>query len=377
MTDNDFEAALTTTLRRHAGRPADTASLLHEASARGRALARRRRRSMVTAAAAGAVMALAGATLVVSVIARPATTPADQPGSELPPPLPAAAGEPGAVQRPDLVATDPAVLHFTWDLPANTSLVQWEITPSYEEGWVVLAERPGLAAGGVRVGVGRDLAALEAADTTNGLEFSGPPVTEPTTVGGRPAQRERQPLAGSSGNVRWVLRWQPVDGLWARIGALGDHDLSDVMGYAAGLHLDRAQRCVVPYRLGVGPPNASAIGCMVRLGRELGVGTSDPEVAVIVSALYFADGQGNMLTVSTHQTGRMITRPNRTVAGRPAEWSPPDAGAEQPGSLTFEDFDGLSLSIVVQGDWDEQTVVGLAEHVAMAADLNDPSSWVP
>lgn len=379
MNETEFEAAIATTLREHAGGDVDTARLLYEAGARGRVLARRRRRAVIGAVAAAVALALAGAAGVVSAV-RPAGTPVAPAGptrvAGLPPPLPAAPDDPGAAQRPDMVASDPATLHFGWDPPANTTAITWEATPQFEQASAVLEERPGLPGGGLHVGVGRDLAVLDANDTSEGLEFAGPPSSEAVTVGGRPATLERQPLVSqsgaSSGGSKWALRWQPVDGLWVRIGFLGGDDREAVLGFPAGLRLDRAQRCAVPFRLGFGPPNASLDWCKVRLGRELGPGASDPAVGLIIASQQFADGQGNTLVISTLQLGRVEYQPNRTIAGRPAQFGTTSDGSSY---LTFADFDGLALTISTTGGWGEPLLTQLAEHLTVAPDLDDPSSW--
>lgn len=213
-------------LRERTAAPVDLSALIVTATREGRARSRRRRTARWTATAA-VVLAVFGAGLAAA-----------PPRATDPPPrfdgiepyfyadtrLPRAPDVPGAGRRPDLVGSDPAVLHF--DAPALTNRARWHtwITgPGYEK--------------------------LEAA--------IGPADVVYLTIG-----RDRRTLqaVAPEESLRTIATQRVPNGLWLRVEATSD----EALGAAEqAVNLTESQRCVLPYRVPVRPPDAEVTTCYV------------------------------------------------------------------------------------------------------------------
>lgn len=240
---NDIEERITEALRSRAEGEIDSTALAAGAAARGRTRAVRRRVGL----------ACGGLVLVAAVVAVPALVPAGSlsvlgPADGWTQP-PAAAEAPGAVQRPDLVGTDPNVLHFGVD-PRVGQLVNWTSDQGTESVQVRL--------GGERlitVDIGRDADALDEL-LHDGALADRPREWADTTVAGLPAR------VGSTGTGGRVLRWSPVDGLWVKVSTFAD-TADDIRMVAEGLWLNEARRCSVPFQLTALPQGAEVRACSV------------------------------------------------------------------------------------------------------------------
>jgi hypothetical protein len=190
---------------------------------------RRRRRRRLSAAAA--VLAVLGLTATGAVL-RPAGAPPDRAVSPAAPQL--AVPRPPRVEPAVTAADDPTVLgtdptRFHLDLTAVTdwTALAWAARPGHEE--LTLSREQ---AGEVRIEVDRD---------PNGLLTRAGPSWD-TTVGGRPAR-------AVSTEDSYLVRWQPVPGIWAQVEAMGDDSADPALAVAGQLRLDRVYRCAVPFRL--------------------------------------------------------------------------------------------------------------------------------
>jgi hypothetical protein len=217
---NGIEELVRTSLRERAAAEVDAVALVDATTRRGRARVRRHRLTRgLAAVTVVAVMAL----MAGAVAARPWTLfglPFHlAPGTTVDTQLPRLPGVPGARQMPHRVGADPTVLHF--DAPtlvAGSRHHTWSSGPGYEQ----LELESGY------VTIGPDMAVLD----------------------GVPRQ----------GGPGYVLREQPVDGLWLRIETANAAQARDM---ASRVDLQQSQRCVLPFRLGARPPGAELIECYV------------------------------------------------------------------------------------------------------------------
>ncbi|MGA3541758.1 hypothetical protein ACK8GE_20985 [Micromonosporaceae bacterium DT194] len=269
---SDLEKRLAMTLAAHEGPAADPVPIVAGALTRGRRLRRKQRMVRMVGVAASCLM------LVGAVIWLPISGGSDRaplPVSALL--LPAAPGEPGAASRPDLVGTTPAAVHFTVDrLLDGAEHATWTAGRGIES-----VELHGRIA--ARVMLARDRAALDKVQQT--LASSGSP-QQPVEVrvNGRPGDAWFDPAPPPGGQGLWVVRWRPVDGLWAQLDIYGE-SLEAAIGTASLVRFDEARRCVVPFRLKALPAGARVHGCSVNLG------------AYAEGSLMVGDETGRWLTV--------------------------------------------------------------------------------
>jgi hypothetical protein len=291
----------------------DPAPLVRHARLHGGRI-RRRRRALVSAGAATMAAVVAVAALVLPDRGLPGVPAAAVPS------LPAAPDRPGAAARPELVGSDPAVLHFTApDLVAGAQFVTWSAGDGVES-----AEARG-GARSVLFVLARAEKDLDGTGRT--LGSSGGPVTPAEVrVGDRPgtAWVDGTPVEGAAGGTgNWTVRWQPAGGLWAGLQILGT-DRAALLEAAGRIRFNSAQRCVVPFRLTVLPPGMGARSCSVKLGAR---GFEEGSLLAGDTRRWFSvrverpgpgrrpDGPGGGLTAGPYRVEREETRVLRTVAG--------------------------------------------------------------
>lgn len=234
----DIEERLTRVLHDRADGEVDAAALTAAAAARGRTRLVRRRIGLAGAAGLAALAAAA----VPSIVPFGGTG-----GGEYVEALVAVGPEvPGAADRPDLVGTDPNVLHFAVD-PAAGHPVNWA---SIEGRETVQIMRDGQL---ITVDVARSVSAFDKV-LFDGAVVERPGTWTDTTVGDQPAR------VGTVANSR-VLRWSPTKGLWADVSGVETTDT--LLSVAKQLWLDEARRCSVPFQLTALPAGARVTGCEV------------------------------------------------------------------------------------------------------------------
>jgi len=263
-TDLDPELSASLQARADAGSPIDPEPLLSAAVARGQRI--RTRRRTATAALAVATLAALAATTALLPRQHPDTSMEPAPASTGPrnvnlAKLPEAAGQPGATVRPDLVGTDPGVLHFSVDALAAAS---WRVVWSAEPG-VEIAEVQ-------RTDFRTYLAVAQARSKLPAppLFFSGGPglvLSAPvqTSVAGRAATVRTSDLYPDHGGPSrlYVFEWEPVNGLWARFEVWTSGGQQRALQILDQVRFDQARRCVLPIRLGYLPPGATVPDCAV------------------------------------------------------------------------------------------------------------------
>lgn len=247
----DIEERLTRVLHDRADGDVDAAALAAGATARGRT---RRARRGIALAGAASLAALAVVAVAPSIVPVGGSGGG---GGEYVEPLTAADPEvPGAAERPDLIGTDPNMLHFAVD-PAVGQPVNWASAQGRETVQIKLEDRcTKCDVRLVTIDVARDVKAFDR--VLYDYAMAGrPQAWTDTTVDGRPAK------VGTVANVR-VLRWSPAKGVWIDVSGV-DETTDDLRGVAERLWLDEARRCSVPFQLTALPAGARVSGCEVNL----------------------------------------------------------------------------------------------------------------
>ncbi|MET7808191.1 hypothetical protein [Micromonospora chersina] len=352
----DLDQRIASVLREHAEGETDTHRLLRNSRALGRRRQVRRRTATGTALALVGVLGFVGVsgTDLDGLSGRlpwGAATPATAP-----PVPPRADGVPGAAQRPDLVGSDPQVLHLGIDT-GRARYLRWA--------------SDGLGGESIRLSVGSGRPVLvEVNRSPQPFEYGieGFPVP---AVPVRPAfDGEIRQVGGTTGGL--VKTWQPAPGLYARASILGG-DRRALAGAVDALRWDEARRCAAPLKLNTLPEGATVTGCSVDVAAFPGSLTVQltlfrEPASMWVQLLYGAQISG----------GRAES--NRTVGGRPAYLYP--AGTK----LELLGIPRAHLTADVGGPWtdgylkdkptfteaDMATVLAGAQ---VAKDLTDPETW--
>jgi hypothetical protein len=352
MSMNEIDRAMRVVIRDLADEVPPRPALASTALAAGRRIRFRRR---LGATVTGLVVA-ASVTAGLPYLAGAA---ADQPGrtetaaTPRRPGLPVAQGVPGAGQRPELLNSDPRVVHFDIDQSAVPGLrwLGWR-TSRFGETLTV----------GVRVpekdqAINLQLAHGQVPRPTNLPE---PAQTSPTTVGGRPATIERYVMPGMAahGLGYWQLTWYPANGLHAVVSTQGKS--GDVLAAVAGaLRFDRAQRCVLPLRMTGLPVRAELASCGV--GWQLD-GSGWKWSFSVKAPLPLGGVSGSLGGDVPYDYV-----PNRTVGGKQAAW------LEESDSLVIPDYIGkFALQISAQTEAQARSFI---DGLSVAGDLKDPSTW--
>jgi hypothetical protein len=378
----DIESTVVAALHEDADRPVRVDGLFVGALARAQAI-RRRRRLLGAAAGVGLVVAMVAGLVAVHGLVRagsaaPPAVGADPPVERPAPPAPAeptslpeAVGRPGAATRPAVVGTDASLIHFDLRLSAlDVNHTTWWISAPGYEGVTVRHESVGEPYAEVLIGreAGRldEVAAVANAFTSGRQLHSDPP--EPTTVGGRPATLTRTDARGDTSH--WTLRWEPVEGLPARVQVFRATDRSAVYQVAGALRLDVAQRCAVPLRIAAPPRDGTWTACDTAIRRA----PHRTRGVWIHSLLTFTTPGGREVSVwaeedmprSSLDTSQFA--PNATVTGHPAQWSTAD-----PRGLWVPNF-GPTGELGIWGTSRAESI-RVAEGVSVVGNLADPRTW--
>ncbi|MEH0929287.1 hypothetical protein [Micromonospora sp. CPCC 205558] len=348
MTDLDERIILT--LRERAEGQVDIGQLTSGAVARGRAR-RARRRVAVGGTALGVATVLglgvAGGGLPVDVPwtgAKPATqaaTPATAPGV------------PGALARPDLVGKDPGLLHFGVD-PARARYLSWRSADGLESAQLDLG-----GAAPVSFSLARSDGVAEE------LYLEGDRYVPAVTVPPYDGQLVRFDLDVDGSDPVWVLRWQPLPGLFARLRTEAPTDAA-LQAARSALRLDEAHRCTAPMRLTAMPAGAWNAGCEVTV-------TNFP-AALDVSLIVDGRGARSMEVRLQYPLSSVGDRPepNATAGGRAAYVHPQGEKMELLDIPKAHVTAGWGLPHRGFTEEDAATVLG---GVQIAEHLDRPSTW--
>ncbi|WBC17674.1 hypothetical protein O7600_12980 [Micromonospora sp. WMMA1998] len=355
----DLDQRITSALRERAEGEIDTGRLLRDARTLGRRRQVRRRLTAGTALALVGVLGLAGAvrTDVGGLAGRMPWT-ATKPTAEAPVP-PKADGAPGAAQRPELVGSDPLVLHLGLDTRRARYLGWAAYTANRTESIQY------------RVGGGRPVLVEVSPDrrAVSELLLNGLPGAEgaiPVTFDGK----VREFRVGGGGAVR---AWQPAPGLYARASMLGG-DRSALTEAVEAIRWNEARRCDAPLRLGAVPSNAQVATCAVDADGFPGGLTVELTIVRAPTATM------NVRLVHGAQIARDVTSGNRTVDGRPAHLSAEGHQLELLGipkahlTATFG-WMWQNPPPAGQVDFTEAEAASVLAGTRVAPDLTDPETW--
>ena len=337
---------------------------------------RRSRTTRQITAVASAALVVAAAAGAVTVLPPPHNESAPAGATATPPPLPSRspalndkthrdlavlpdAGQPGAATRPDLVGTDPAVLHFSADtLAEDATVASWLSEPGTESVQVVRGDLD------IRLTLARSAGQLPASITDT---LSAP---ADIRVGARPATvRVAAGLSAPPRDGDWnlyLIDWQPVDGLWARA-EVQMREQDAAVTAIEHVRLDQSRRLTLPFSTGTPPAGATERG----RGVDLRMDTPGATPGLTVTAV-------TRLTVG----GRGLSVQGGTPQGR--EW--PDTGRINAGpyrvytpdnSFYGVESGGQSLGVLTRPLEDPLPREDVLAFIAgfEFADLNDPSTW--
>ncbi len=366
-----LDQLLTETLQERAdlGAPIDPARMMQVAVLQGGRI-RTRRRVVTTALAVASVGAIA---LTATLAPRPSdlATPTPEPSASgeisgnlaL---LPKASGQPGASARPDLVATDPRIVHFSVDsLARNAWAATWTSTTGYESANIQRNDFQ------VYVAVSREQKKLPPSDSF--LKFGQATLSSavPVTIAGRPGTaaewngttaRTLPGRASAAPGRLWVLNWQPVDGLWATV-QVQNQSRQQAVRIAESVRFDQAKKCAVPFTVGQPPAGTKLLTCSTRLDSQSTTPYAD-------GRLIFGDGTKQIaFNAMNAEGGGVYPRPLK--AGPNHVWADPNGGNW---TMLMDDvfFDVLASS--PKAYTQTQALQTLAT-VRMVAHPGNPSTW--
>jgi hypothetical protein len=418
----NVEQNLIAVLHERADREVDADALLAAALAGGRA--RRRRQQRATALAGAGVAGVTAATvLAVPLGLRGGDDGLSADGTALGEPmpaLPAAAGEPGLAERPDLVGADPTVLRFAvpW-VPYPTTAANWSSIDGLEQLGVTMAlpDTGDDSQVWVTANIMAKRGSLPRAD---GDDPATANETKAVTVDGRPATIEREPASG--GVASW-LTWEPADGVRMRITSgtaavlreagteagpstgpafeeVPGLDDAQLIRLAESIRLDSTTRCTAPVRLTFLPDDAGMTGCSSgtylgrgerttfstsfdfesRGGSRVGVFVQSP---VFPSSSPFEPSPSDAVPSGTDPSSAdpsgsapPTTEPSGTTPSLTVDAS---AGPETvliapTASLDFA-RPRLYGNVWVTGDFDRADAQAVIDGVEVAGDVDDPTTW--
>lgn len=397
----DMETRVAAAMRARADASTPTGELGRRVRDRAVGIRRRRRVAGVLAGTAAVVAVSAGLTAVPGWVftvddrstrnAAPAAPaePAVPDRSTGPTTLPALPVLAGAAADPAAVGTDPRVLHFDIYLdPIGATASDWASGPGYEK-FVVPYDPNGRS---IEVLLGRDPAVLEERRERPGIQVRAADGGRGTTetpagtveIGDRTATLHRETGPGDlAGNrtvtgfvkgtgIGWILRWQPVDGLYAvaQVVNANDGDRETVRTVAGALRLDQAQRCATPLRLSTAPVDARLTTCRTSVSR------APVGVAGVwrMSSLEFTRADGTTVNVWTEAKPQRVAhdlnqfQANHTINGAPAQWRTAD-----PAGLWLLEYGPAEVFVSGAG---EAESVAIVSGLTFAADLTTTGTWV-
>ncbi|AXO36395.1 hypothetical protein [Micromonospora sp. B006] len=355
----DLDQRIASVLREQAEGETDTGRLLRGSRALGRRRQVRRRATAGTALALVGVLGLSGVIRadVGGLAGRmPWTAATSTAGAPVPP---KADGVPAADQRPELVGTDPQVLHLGVDT-SRARYLRWAVFGSNRTESIRY-----------RVGGGKPVLVEVSPDAraVDELLLDGLPGAEgaiPVTFDGK----VREFRVGAGGVVR---AWQPVPGLYARASMLGG-DRNALAEAVRAIRWNEARRCDAPLRLGAVPQDARVATCEVEASAFPG------GLTVVLTLVRSPAATMEVRLVYGAQIARDVTRADRTVGGRPAYLYPDGHQLELLGipkahlTATFG-WQWPEDPPKGQIDFTETEAASVLAGTRVAQDLTDPQTW--
>jgi len=169
-------------------------------------------------------------------------------------------------------------------------------------------------------------------------------------INDRPGTAWFDPGAGGGPGV-WFVRWQPADGLWARLDIYADNR-DQAVSAAARIRFDGTSGCAVPFRLRALPAGARVLECSVNLARNG----------------KFAEGS---LVVGEGENRRLTVRAQRAPVTSPDEGRIRHQGAE-----VLQMFvKPCVVELFLDAGYAEADGRAVMAGYQGVGDIDDPDSW--
>jgi len=364
----DLDRLLTESLheRARAGSPIDPAAIMQVAAANGRRIRTRRRLATVVLAAAAVAGILVTGTLTPRRSDSNTPTPPDPRPTGSPEVtgnlgrLPDAVGQQGAGQRPDLVGTDPGVLHFSMDDLATDAASARSISKSgYEVSSVYGPD--------VRM-----LVTLTHTKKTFPLPDSmikdlGAEMSEPVagTVDGLPGTVSSSQDLGD-GYRLFSVTWRPAGDLWANAevqAVTADRALELVQK----IRFDRVKRCATPFTIGQLPPGAALLSCEVDLQAN-----RDGGGIFMFASLLIGDAKRRLEITGMDDLVNAGDYPRHLKAGPYRAEADPDG---KTWTMLVKPVLFAAITRASKPPYTQKQVLDVLGSITMATGYNDPSTW--
>ncbi|MFE9657636.1 hypothetical protein [Micromonospora sp. NPDC006431] len=345
----DLDERIASVLRERAEGDIDTDRLLSRSRARGR------RRQVRRRAATGMALALVGV-LGFAAVTAPGLPglPGRLPWMAATPAIvnavpPRAGGVPGAAQQPELVGTDPQVLHLGLDT-SQARYLSWTVDRSQVESiqFSFEGEQP------ITVQVARSAQLINQTEIEG---FSPRPVQDQLSFNGEIWQQS-EPVESL------IKNWQPAPGLYARAAMRGG-DRRTLARAVYAIRWDEARRCGGPLGLTAQPAGARVVSCSVDAA------TFPASLTVALAVARDGPSMWVRLEYAT-QLASSRSESNRTVGGRPAYLYPDGTKLELlglPKAHLIADFGWPALGFT------EADATKLLAGARVSKDLTRPETW--
>jgi hypothetical protein len=131
------------------------------------------------------------------------------------------------------------------------------------------------------------------------------------------------------------------------------------------IHLDRAQRCVAPVRVGAVPDGWTLSACSTAVRNAAGRKWASSQLSWVTpggtASAWLEDA------AARNPRDLDAFTPNRTVAGHPAQWR-----TDSPRGLWIPHFGAAEVLVSDASERDSLTVAG---SLTLAGDLRNPATW--
>jgi hypothetical protein len=361
----DLELLLAETLqhRAQAGPPVDPEAILGAAARQGR----RRRTARMTATAVVAAAAVVAATATGVVVTRASDPQPAMPAPATTLPIPGMgemtvrnlalmppADAPGAAQRPDLVGTDPGLVHFDiGDLASRAGMASWNSSATEEQASATLVN------GSVQVSLLRGAAAYPKNSVLK-LTWVKPGAPFRMTVAGVPATVRTVPDACGPERPCQVFVWEPVPGLRAYAEAQ-TRTPEEAVTLLEQVRFDRSVRLIQPYRFDTLPPGAVPTANRISLLSQGGHVYQSSSPA-------YGDGRRSISFEITSYWGPPMTYEWPLQAG------PYRAAADKDGRH-YSMMPGHLHMVADAPGYSRNQVLAILGSLKMADNLDDPTTW--
>lgn len=370
MTETVLDRALAVSLQAqaNAGSLIDSDALLHTAVARGRRIRNRRKAAAGLLVTTAVAVSVALTPILRASTSESTTNPTASPATVGLAALPDAPGDTGAASRPDLVASEPGVVHFSVDALAGPARkVSYWTGSGYEAAdvqrsdfqvFVTLAHNRAVlpihesfirTAPNIAVSPSEDvlIAGKEGTVTTGNASDVG-------SVGSE--------ISTPSAPV-YSLLWQPTNGVWANV-QVQTTTLESAVQVAESVRFDKAKRCAFPLSVGTFPAGAKVQSCGVSINAE-------GQSGIVSSAELTLSAAGRILEI------RFLEVPDNPGIKGSLRAGPYSVSADPDGRSWIMSVGSFGVTAIVarKGDYKQSEILRVLGSVRASGDPKNPASW--